>query len=43
MRFKNRYILCKIVVNDPEITEKITEVDIVLAIRVHLWYLLFTM
>ena len=41
MRFKNRYILCKIVVNDPDVTEKLTEMDIVLAIRVHLRFLFF--
>lgn len=34
MRFKNRYIICKLVINDVHTMDLLTEVDIVTAVRV---------
>lgn len=34
MRFKNRYIICKLVINDVHTMDLLTEADIVTAVRV---------
>lgn len=36
MRFKNRYLICRVIVNDSKVNESLLESDIVSSIRVEL-------